>query len=195
MTNGPGRPRSEASRQAIREATVALLEEHGWSGLTVEGIAARAGVGKQTIYRWYGGDLGRLVVDAYLEASDERLDPPDTGSVRDDLVAVVVPVAEMNRRRDRGLALANRSLMAHAQVSEVFAQQYAELHRHWREPMLDAVRRGVDRGELTDDVDADLVVDQLLGLQWYRLLVGHRSTTARDAEAGVDAALAPYLRR
>lgn len=189
-----GRPRSTASKQAILDATVQLLEESGWSALTVEGIATRAGVGKQTIYRWYDGDLGRIVVDAYLDASDDRLELPDTGSVRADLVGIVVPVAGMNRRRDVGLALANRSLMAHAQVQPEFAAQYGELHAHWREPMLAAVRRGVERGELDAATDPDLVVDLLLGLQWYRLLVGHLPTTAAEAEAAVDAVLAGRLR-
>jgi AcrR family transcriptional regulator len=188
-----GRPRSAASRRAILDATVALMEEAGWSGLTVERIAARAGVGKQTIYRWYDGDLGRIVVEAYLEASDERVAPPDTGSVRDDLLAIVVPVAAMNAERGAGLALANRSLMAHAQVVEAFGERYRALHEHWRGPMLDAVRRGVGRGELREGTDADLVVDLLLGLQWYRLLVGHLPTTVADAAASVDAALAAYL--
>jgi AcrR family transcriptional regulator len=182
-----GRPRSEASRRAILEAAVELLEEGGWAALTIEGLAARAGVGKQTIYRWYGGDLGAVVVEAYLE-------PPDTGSVREDLVGIVVPVARLGAGRDRGLALANRSLMAHAQVSAAFAEQYTALHAHWRRPMLEAVARGVERGELRPDTDADLVVDLLLGLQWYRLLVGHLPTDAAAAEASVDAALAAYLR-
>ena len=168
------------------------MEESGWAGLTVDGLAARAGVGKQTIYRWYGGDLGRIVVEAYLDASDERVEPPDTGSVADDLRAIVVPVAAMNVDRGAGLALANRSLMAHAQVADAFAERYRTLHEHWRGPMLDAVRRGVARGELVADTDADLVVDLLLGLQWYRLLVGHLPTTEADAVASVDAALAAY---
>ena len=189
-----GRPRSEASRRALLDATVQLMEESGWAGLTVDGLAARAGIGKQTIYRWYDGDLGRIVVEAYLDASDERVEPPDTGSVADDLRAIVVPVAAMNVDRDAGLALANRSLMAHAQVAEAFADRYRTLHEHWRGPMLEAVRRGVARGELRAGTDADLVVDLLLGLQWYRLLVGHLPTTGADAAASVDAALAAYRR-
>ncbi|MGL5911375.1 MAG: TetR/AcrR family transcriptional regulator, partial [Phycicoccus sp.] len=107
-----GRPRSETSRRAILDAAVELLETDGWSALTVERLANRAGVGKQTIYRWYGGDLGRVVVEAYVDVSDTRGPAPDTGSVREDLLAVVVPVARMNRDRERGLPLANRSLMA-----------------------------------------------------------------------------------
>ena len=161
--------------------------------LTVEAIAARAGVGKQTIYRWYGGDLGRIVVDAYIGASDQRLDPPNTGSVRGDLLGIVVPVARLNHDRDTGTALANRTLMAHAQTHPAFAETYRALHEHWREPMLAAVRRGVRRGELRRGTDANLVVDLLLGLQWYRLLVGHAQTTPKHARASVDAALAAYL--
>ena len=129
------RPRSEASRQAILDATVELLEDGGWGALTVEAIAARAGVGKQTIYRWYGGDLGRIVVDAFIGASDQRLDPPNTGSVRGDLLGIVVPVARLNHDRDTGTALANRTLMAHAQTHPAFAETYRALHEHWREPI------------------------------------------------------------
>jgi AcrR family transcriptional regulator len=187
-----GRPRSEASRRAILDATVALLEEGGWAALTVEGIAARAGVGKQTIYRWYGGDLGRVVVEAYVDVSESRVPAPDTGSVRTDLEEVVVPVARGSADRDHGLGLANRALMAHAQQNEAFARLYSTLHEHWRGPMLEAVRRGIDRGELRTATDADLVVDLLLGLQWYRLLVGHRGVSAEDARRSVDAALAPW---
>ncbi|MBZ5737467.1 TetR/AcrR family transcriptional regulator [Nocardioides mangrovi] len=185
-----GRPRSLASQKAILAATVELLEEGGWGAMSVEGIAARARVGKQTIYRWYGGDLGRLVVEAFIGASDERLEPPDTGSVREDLVGIVVPVARRNLRRDRGTALANRSLMAHAQANDEFAATYRTLHEHWREPMLEAVRRGIRRGELREDVDPHLLVDLLLGLQWYRLLVGHRRVTGAQAAASVDTVLA-----
>ncbi len=81
--------------------------------------------------------------------------------------------------------------MAHAQQSPQFAEVYGELHEHWRAPMLQAMRRGVARGELRRGTDAHLVVDLLQGLLWYRLLVGHRGVSARDARRSVDAALAP----
>ena len=188
-----GRPRSEESRRAILTATVELLEDVGWSGLTIEGIAQRAGVGKQTIYRWYDGDLGRIAVEAFIGVSDERIPPPDTGSVAEDLRRIVVPVARRNAKRNEGTALANRSLMAHAQTHPTFEEPYRSIHLHWRRPMREAVRRGVARGELRHDTDVDLVVDLLLGLQWYRLLVGHRTTTAHNASESVDAVLAGYL--
>ena len=89
----------------------------------------------------------------------------------------------MGGDRDHGLGLANRALIAHAQQSPQFAVVYAELHEHWRAPMLEAVRRGVARGELRRATDAYLLVDLLLGPQWYRLLVGHREVSARDARS------------
>lgn len=190
-----GRPRSEESRQAILHAAVDLLEEVGWAGITIDGLAARAGVGKQTIYRWYGGDLGRIVVDAFVGASDERVTPPDTGSVERDLLAILLPVTRLNRDRDTGTALANRSLMAHAQTSTDFGTQYRALHEHWRAPMLEALRRGVERGELRPDTDADVVVDLLLGFQWYRLLVGHLPSTPASVETGVRAVLDGFATR
>jgi AcrR family transcriptional regulator len=189
-----GRPRSEESRQAILRAAVDLLEDVGWAGITIDGLAARAGVGKQTIYRWYAGDLGRIVVEAFIGASDERIDPPDTGAVESDLLEILVPVARLNVDRGRGTALANRSLMAHAQTSPEFAEQYRTIHEHWRRPMLAAVRRGVARGELRADTDPDVVVDLLLGFQWYRLLVGHLASTPTAVEDGVRAVVAGFAR-
>ena len=184
-----GRPRSDASRRRILAAAAELLEAGGWSALSVEGIAARAGVGKQTIYRWYGGDIGRIVVEATVGVGQERASTPDTGTVRGDLLALLVPVASLNADRDAGIGLANRSLMAHAQVSRDFAATYATLHEHRRGPLADVVRRGVARGELVPETDPDTVVDLLLGLQWYRLLIGHIPVGEASTVAAVDALL------
>lgn len=81
-----GPVRSEAARQAILHATADLLAERGYESLAIEQIAARAGVGKQTIYRWWPSK-GAILAECLLEGTmlDGRLDLPDTGDVRADL--------------------------------------------------------------------------------------------------------------
>lgn len=83
-----GPVRSEAARLAILDAAVALFAEHGYDHLTIEGIARRAGVGKQTIYRWWPSK-GDVIAEAILEGRllGGRRDLPDTGNPRTDLAA------------------------------------------------------------------------------------------------------------
>jgi AcrR family transcriptional regulator len=82
-----GAVRSEAARRAILQATARLFAARGYDHLTIEGVAAEAGVGKQTIYRWWPSK-GALVADCLLEGLllPDRFSPPDTGDVRADLV-------------------------------------------------------------------------------------------------------------
>src|ERR1035437_6643353 len=80
----PGRPRSEASRQKILDAALAALDASGIVGLTVDGIAARAGVSKATIYRWWPNKAA-VVMEAFLGAMDPQLACDNTGSVREDV--------------------------------------------------------------------------------------------------------------
>ena len=149
----PGPPpatgrRSAESHAAILAATVALLEEVGYRGLTIEGVARRAGVGKQTIYRWWDGSKAALVMEAFTDVGDDRVVPPDTGDVRADLLGILEPVFALHTGFREGTALANKTLMAEAQLDEGFHHRYAALHRDWRGPMRDAVARGIARGEL-----------------------------------------------
>src|SRR5271166_2930982 len=80
----PGRPRSEHARQAILRSTMHLLQKTGFPDLTIEAIAANAGVGKATVYRWWP-NKGALVVDAFASGTESRLHFPDTGSVYRDV--------------------------------------------------------------------------------------------------------------
>lgn len=180
------RRRSDASHAAILAATVELLEEGGYRALTIEGVARRAGVGKQTIYRWWDGSKAALVLEAFSDVGDRRVQPPDTGEVRADLLAILDPVFALQGDLRSGIALANRTLMAEAQLDEAFHARYVDLHRHWHGPLLAAIERGVARGELRPGTDAGLIVDLLLGAAWYRLLLGHRPLDTTSAEAVID---------
>ena len=83
-----GRRRSEHSHRAIVEATQALLVEQGYPALTIEGVATRAGVGKQTIYRWWPSRAA-LALEAYLAGSDDLRSPPESGSTADEVRALL----------------------------------------------------------------------------------------------------------
>lgn len=181
--------RRAAPRAAILRATVELVEERGYSATTIEAIAQRAGVGKQTIYRWWGGSRADLVLEAFLGASDERVEPKDTGSLRADLLSILAPVLELNHDRDRGTALANRTLMAEAQLDEDVHAKVLALHRAWWGPLFAAVGRARDRGEIVADREDGLLIDLLLGACWYRLLLGHTPLDPEHATSIVDAIL------
>src|SRR5690348_3843840 len=87
VRRGPGRPRSPQADHAILDATISLLSEGGYDALTMEKVAARAGVGKATVYRRWGSKVD-LAVDA-LRASIAEVEVPSCGSLRDDLIGYV----------------------------------------------------------------------------------------------------------
>ena len=108
-----GPVRSEAARQAILQAAVEMLAERGYDHLAIEGIASRAGVGKQTIYRWWKSKSA-IIAEALLEGMilADRLEVPDTGDVRRDLTAWLRAVGDV-LLSPQGESLA-RSLIAAA---------------------------------------------------------------------------------
>lgn len=102
-----GPVRSEARRQAILDASAALLVERGYDQLTIEGIAQRAGVGKQTIYRWWDSKSA-ILAETLLEGRllNDRLQLPDTGDIRADLTTWLHRVAEvLDAEHGSGIAL------------------------------------------------------------------------------------------
>lgn len=108
-----GPVRSEAARLAILETTARLFTEHGYDSLTIEGIAAEAGVGKQTIYRWWHSKSG-VVAESLIEGLilPEQLAIPNTGDIRRDLIEWVGFIFEALSKADGGGML--RSLVAAA---------------------------------------------------------------------------------
>jgi AcrR family transcriptional regulator len=172
----PGRPRSEAVRAAILDAAIEELRDRGYAALTVEGIAARAGAGKQTIYRWWQSKAD-VVLDAMLELAAARIKVPDKGSLAADLGAFL---ADTFRQRDLRPVVAG--LMAQAQFDPVFAESFRErfifARRAALRPVLQTAR---NRGELAPDVDIELVLDVVFGVLWYRLLVDHAPLDAKAA--------------
>jgi AcrR family transcriptional regulator len=163
------RRRSERSHEAIVRATQELLVERGYRELTIEGVAARAGVGKQTIYRWWPS-RSALVLEAYLAGSEAVPPPRELGSARDDVRALLVWLADVLAQPIGGRVVAG--LVADLQHDPDLA---AGFHRDVvparRRAMLEALERGRDRGEIRWDADLEAAVDTLHGAVFYRLLL------------------------
>ena len=166
-----GRPRSAASRAAILKAAYQILREAGFAGFTVEGVAARAGAGKATIYRWWQ-TKGMLAIEAFLVALTPRMDvKSDSHSAILDLRAHVHHAAGVYRGRTGQLL---RELIALGQedsaTSKVLRADFVEPRR---QAALQLLQRARQTGELPPHTDIDVLADALGGPIFHRLLVSH----------------------
>ena len=164
----PGRPRSQDSREAILTAALTLVTEVGYGKLTIDGIAARAGVGKQTIYRWWPSKAD-VLLEAGVAKADFHVPVADQGSYRADLRAFLEASYEMaNQVR---FADVLRVLMAEAQVDADFGERFrsAFLERR-REALAVITGRALERGDLPGRPGAGTVADIVFGTIWYRVL-------------------------
>lgn len=163
-----GRPRDPRVDAAIVDATLRVLADGGYSALTMEAVAARAGVGKATLYRRYAGKE-QLVVDAVATLS-EPAEVVRGASVRDELVARLEAV-----RRTSGSSLAGkifpRLVSASADSPELMEGYRRQVLAPRRAAFTAALRRGTAEGLVRDDVDLDYAVDLLLGPMAYRTLL------------------------
>ncbi|SDS92895.1 TetR/AcrR family transcriptional regulator [Jiangella sp. DSM 45060] len=182
-----GRPRSEDADRAIIDATLDLLAESGIAGTTIEGVAARAGVGKTTIYRRWKG-LESLICDAVAELKGPLPTLPGT-SLRDDLLALAEAAA-------RGRESARNRKVYACFVGEM--ARYPALAAQYRESVIRprraltqaALQRAIDRGELRDDLDLDVLAEIVTAptMQWM-LHNPDRSPTRELLEQLLDGVL------
>ncbi|MDT0447013.1 TetR/AcrR family transcriptional regulator [Streptomyces johnsoniae] len=191
--------RSEASRQAILTAAFDLVGEVGYARLSIEGIAARAGVGKQTIYRWWPSK-GAVLFDALLALAAQGSDDaagaagaadaalPDTGDLEQDLKTVLrATVEELTDPRLDGMM---RALSVEIITDPALAALYAErLDGPMRELKLARLRSAQQAGQLPQDADLDLAVDMLWGVLRTTWLERSRPLTAEYADLLVRTAL------
>ncbi|QLQ38055.1 TetR/AcrR family transcriptional regulator [Micromonospora robiginosa] len=167
--------RRETSRRAILTAAFDLLQEVDYAKVSIEGIASRAGVGKQTIYRWWPSK-GAVVFDAFLMLSESpeggpvRL--PDTGDLTADLTEVLrATVAELTDPRYEPPMRALATEIAHdAELAAAYAER---LDGPLREAKRERLRRAQRAGQLADDLDLDVAVDLIWGPVFQRWL--HRA--------------------
>ena len=158
--NGPstGRPRSEEAHQAILDATLDLLVEVGFSGLTVEGVASRAGVGKATIYRRWPSKLP-LVVEAFGHLPG--FEDADTGHLASDLKKMLRGYLELFNSTPLSAVLP--SLAGERQHNPELSALFEPVSKGRRQPLLRTFERAVERGEIPADIDLELAADLVVG--------------------------------
>ncbi len=172
----PGRPRNERSRQAILRSTLKLLRKSSFADLSIEAIAADAGVGKSTVYRWWP-NKGALVVDAFASSIEDELHFPDSGSVRRDMSLQMNQFLDVLRSGSgRIVAAVIAGGQSDTQLMEEFRARFL---RRRRQEAYQTLQRGIDRGELPRDLDLDLVLDLLYGGIYMRFLIRHDELSER----------------
>lgn len=172
---GPGRPRDARCDQAILEATLELAGAVGLGGLTMDAVAALAGVSKATIYRRWSSRASLLLETAHRMGLEPAI--VDTGSVRDDLVALMAQFGTKLKDTPAGRILPG--VVAEAAVNPEMRQVLSRFVRDRRDRPRQAIVRGVERGELPPDTDVELLLDILGGSVFYRVLVtGERGDEA-----------------
>jgi AcrR family transcriptional regulator len=173
-------------RAAAIDATLDELADRGYSALSLEGVARRAGVNKTTLYRRWG-TRENLVLEAMLERAGERISVPATGSLRRDLL-------ELARTAAANAATPEVAAMARAVAAESprDGRLAAANSRFWAERLaLDAVivERAIERGEVRADADPSRVIEAVLGPIHLRLLLTGESVTPSFLEGIVDQVL------
>lgn len=186
----PGRPRDVRADAAIIEAAVAVLADKGPGGFTVDAVAARAGCGKATIYRRWPSRAALLLDTAHhmgLEPGDI-----DTGSVRDDLVALLTELGDKMRDTAPGRILPG--VIAEASVHPEMRAVLAAFIDDRRERPRELIARAVARGELPERTDVELLLDLLGGTVIYRELIACRPTDRAYNARLVDRVLSGLAR-
>jgi AcrR family transcriptional regulator len=185
-----GRPRSSETELAILQATRELLVECGVQGLTIEKVAARAGVAKTTIYRRWR-DKDELALAVVLDMVEQVVQLPELGDTRAELLAFVnaavkVLGSTLMGRVMQGLVsdLATDPELAQAFRERVVSVRDAEVER--------LVERGIARGDLRPDTDPETAHEFLIGPVYYRLLLTGRPLDRAFAKRNVEAVLRAF---
>ena len=185
----PGRPRDPGYDKAILDATLQILNEKGYAGMTIDGVAARTGVGLPTIYRRWPSKPALVI--AALTRSPGLSPTPDTGALRDDLLAFQRDQVRMmdrpsSRRITAGLVA---DLVADPELAETYLGDYVGLRQT---SVSQALQRGIERGELRADADFSLIYDLLIGPLFMRSVVRGERLGPDLAEQTVELVLTAF---
>ncbi|WP_018179668.1 TetR/AcrR family transcriptional regulator [Jongsikchunia kroppenstedtii] len=182
----PGRPRSSTARRSIIKATLSLVNERGYGAATMEEIARRAGVSKQTVYRWWPSPAA-IVLEAINEGASRAAPLPDSGDFDADLREFIRRSVDGAQRSGRLLT----ALMSEAQRNPDFAMSFrTEFLAHRRNILYELLDRARRRGAIRQDADLALAVEIFFGTLWYRLLADAGPVDSRFADSLTGALLA-----
>jgi AcrR family transcriptional regulator len=163
----PGRPRSVQSHQAMLQATLQLLAEVGFDGMSIDAIASRAKVGKTTIYRRYASKE-ELVADA-IESVREEVMLPNTGNFQSDIEALIQNAAQitLSPLGRQTVAMIISSASSNTQFAQIYWTKYLQPRRQNFAVILE---RAKARNEIPTDLDSDLVFDAMSAIMLYALI-------------------------
>jgi len=175
-----GRKRSQDTRLAILTAAYELVSQVGYQALTIEGIAARAGCGKQTVYRWWPHKAD-VLLEALAVKADLRVSTADRDSYPADLREFLSDSFAL--ARFPGVVPALTALMAEAQVDTGFRTRFRDGFLNRRRAALAVILdRARQRGDLPAHPPEETVADLVFGLVWYRLLATDRPLGPTDVD-------------
>jgi AcrR family transcriptional regulator len=169
-----GRPRSGEVHRKILDATRELLSESGFADLRLEHVAARAGVGKATIYRRWGSKEA-LAEELLAELAAPHISVADSGDTRSELLAAVVN--PMRAVTDTPFGPVIRALLSQIAVNPTLGDPFrATVVGARRREVARVIARGIARGDLRPDADPDVATELLVGPVYFRLMFGGELT-------------------
>jgi AcrR family transcriptional regulator len=184
---GRGRRPAAQVRAEVLDAAGRLLLEEGMAAFTMERVAARSGASKVTLYKWWPSK-GALALDGYNHAVHQQLEFPDTGDIEADLRTQLRAFLGV-LRGPAGRAIAE--LIGQAQTDPELAAAYRERYSGPRRALaVEVLVRARERGQVRADVDPEVVVDQLWGAGYHRLLIPDQPLTAEFTDALVRTVMA-----
>jgi AcrR family transcriptional regulator len=189
-------PCAQASPWSPREAellavTLRLLQEHGYDQLTVDAVASAAHASKATVYRRWPSKA-ELVLAAFIEGVRQVAVPPNTGTLRGDLLRLGETICQEVHQHASTIRAVMVEVPRHPALNEAMQHQFIEPRKALIQHVL---RQAVDRGEITEDVISDEVWDLMPGYLIFRAIIPSRPPTRHTVEVLVDQFLLPGLTR
>jgi AcrR family transcriptional regulator len=170
---GRGRPRDPQVRDAILRAAREIIEASGPAGLTMEGVAARAGVGKPTVYRWWP-DRHAVAMDAMMQEHGDSTEKTPERKTRVAIKALqrqLETVAEVfASRAGRNMASMLTAADSDSELAKTFRNHFVMARREEGRSLL---KEALENGELRSGIDIDVALDMIYGALFFRLLMGH----------------------
>lgn len=187
---------AESSPWSPREAellaiTLQLLQEHGYDRLTVDAVAATARASKATVYRRWPSK-GELVLAAFIEGIRQVAVPPETGSLRGDLLRVGQVICGQAHQHGTTIRAVLAEVSRDPALSDAMQHQFLDQRKAMLELIL---RQAVDRGEISEAAISDELWDLMPGYLIFRSIIPNRPPTAETVQALVDNVMIPSLTR
>lgn len=188
-TKAAGRPRDPEVERGILVATQDLLVENGYAGTTIAGVASRAKCGKSAIYRRWSTKVDLVV--AAVRALHVTTETPDTGSLREDLLAVAMHFARSDERSGRVLASLLSEVGRDPELQDV---AYRTIGEPPVAALIAVIERWIERGEVSADAPVTLLAGIVPTAAFGSVMLRQRSLDIETVTGLVDAVLLPALR-